>query len=188
MPDKETKKLFDEDGYADSFKAKVLAVRKDIEQKNTAQKTAENQQRVKEESTAKEERITEERITKEERTDKKKRTGKEKGTGKEKRTVDEGRILEVILDQTLFFPEEGGQTPDTGTLGGFPVIDVQLDGNVIRHFVRIPADDKSAMEILVPGRIISGQIDFAHRFRLRQCGLSSERQYRHPGFQRSSFR
>ena len=164
MPDKETKKLFDEDGYADSFEAKVLAVRKDIEQKNTAQKTAENQQRVKEESTAKEERITEERITKEERTDKKKRTGKEKGTGKEKRTVDKGRILEVILDQTLFFPEEGGQTPDTGTLGGFPVIDVQLDGNVIRHFVRIPADDKSAMEILVPGRIISGQIDFAHRF------------------------
>ena len=164
MPDKETKKLFDEDGYADSFEAKVLAVRKDIEQKNTAQKTAENQQRVKEERTAEEERITEERITKEERTDKRKRTGKEKGTGKEKRTVDEGGILEVILDQTLFFPEEGGQTPDTGTLGGFPVIDVQLDGNVIRHFVRIPADDKSAMEIFVPGRIISGQIDFAHRF------------------------
>ena len=63
MPDKETKKLFDEDGYADSFEAKVLAVRKDIEKKNTAQKTAENQQRVKEERTAKEERITEERIT-----------------------------------------------------------------------------------------------------------------------------
>ena len=106
MPDKETKKLFDEDGYADSFEAKVLAVRKDIEQKNTAQETVGKQQKVKEKSTAKEERITEERIAKEERADKGKRTGKEKETGKEKRTVDEGRILEVILDRTLFFPEE----------------------------------------------------------------------------------
>ena len=153
MPDKETRKLFDEDGYADSFEAKVLAVRKDIDQRNTAQKTAEKQQRVKEESTAKEER-----------SEKGKRTGKEKGTGKEKRTVDEGRILEIILDRTLFFPEEGGQTPDTGILGGYPVVDVQLDGDVIRHFVRIPADEKSAMETFAPGRIVSGQIDFAHRF------------------------
>ena len=33
---------------------------------------------------------------------------------------------EVILSATLFFPEEGGQTPDRGTLAGFPVFDVQL--------------------------------------------------------------
>ncbi|MBE6007050.1 MAG: alanyl-tRNA editing protein [Sarcina sp.] len=46
---------------------------------------------------------------------------------------------ELILDRTLFFPEEGGQTPDTGEINGFPVTDVQLDGNVIRHYVSVPA-------------------------------------------------
>ena len=135
MPDMETRKLFDEDGYSFSFEAKVLAAGRDSEQKNSPQKAADKLQRA----------------------DEKRRVN-------ENRTVNEGRILEVILDRTLFFPEEGGQTPDTGTLGGFPVVDVQLDGEVIRHFVRIPADERSAMEIFAPGRTISGQIDFAHRF------------------------
>jgi hypothetical protein len=53
------------------------------------------------------------------------------------------KILQVVLDRTLFFPEEGGQTPDIGEINGFPVIDVQLDGNVIRHMVRIPAAKES---------------------------------------------
>ena len=46
-----------------------------------------------------------------------------KGKKKKKEIV----TWEVILDRTLFFPEEGGQTPDTGVLGGHPVTDVQLD-------------------------------------------------------------
>ncbi|MDO5134051.1 MAG: alanyl-tRNA editing protein [Eubacteriales bacterium] len=50
------------------------------------------------------------------------------------------RTAEIILDRTLFFPEEGGQTPDRGEIDGYPVIDVQLDGGVIRHIVQIPAD------------------------------------------------
>ena len=41
--------------------------------------------------------------------------------GKEPGTV------RVALDATLFFPEEGGQTPDRGVLAGFPVVDVQLE-------------------------------------------------------------
>ncbi|MBQ2642079.1 MAG: alanyl-tRNA editing protein, partial [Lachnospiraceae bacterium] len=97
------------------------------------------------------------------------------------------RILKVILDRTLFFPEEGGQTPDTGEINGFPVIDVQLDGNVIRHMVRIPGQEgtkeaKKAEEAekneetgmpeeagkdlipFQPGQTVHGRIDFAHRF------------------------
>ena len=31
----------------------------------------------------------------------------------------------VTLDQTLFFPEGGGQSCDQGTLAGFEVLDVQ---------------------------------------------------------------
>ena len=33
---------------------------------------------------------------------------------------------DIVLDQTLFFPEEGGQTCDRGTLNDVEVIDVQI--------------------------------------------------------------
>ena len=39
----------------------------------------------------------------------------------------------VILNQTMFFPEEGGQTPDKGTINGIEVLDVQIKGDVL-HF------------------------------------------------------
>lgn len=68
-------------------------------------------------------------------------------------------LWKVILDRTLFFPEEGGQTPDTGTIGGCPVVDVQLEGGVICHFV--PEAPGLAFE---PGQTVQGAIDFAHRF------------------------
>ncbi len=41
----------------------------------------------------------------------------------------------VILDKTAFFPEEGGQSADTGTLNGVKVLDVKLDGDIIIHYV-----------------------------------------------------
>ena len=44
----------------------------------------------------------------------------------------EGRY-KVVLDRTLFFPEEGGQTPDKGTINGLPVVDVQIK-NEIKKF------------------------------------------------------
>ena len=57
---------------------------------------------------------------------------------------------QVVLDRTLFFPEEGGQTPDRGLLDGHPVIDVQLDGNVILH--RVKADPSAEGEATAAGR------------------------------------
>lgn len=62
---------------------------------------------------------------------------------------------EVVLDKTLFFPEEGGQTPDKGTLGGAEVIDVQIKGDVIKHYV------ETAFSI---GDSVVGKIDWKHRF------------------------
>lgn len=41
----------------------------------------------------------------------------------------------VILDKTAFFPEEGGQSADTGTLGGAKVIDIEISGDTIIHYV-----------------------------------------------------
>ena len=78
-------------------------------------------------------------------------------------------IWQLVLDRTLFFPEEGGQTPDTGTIEGFPVIDVQLGGSVIRHTVLDNRTEEAVKEdgenpLFSPGQTIRGVIDFAHRF------------------------
>ena len=61
----------------------------------------------------------------------------------------------VVLDQTLFFPEEGGQSPDKGILGGANVLDVQIMGDVIIHTI-----DRELEE----GAMVEGAIDWNHRF------------------------
>ena len=67
---------------------------------------------------------------------------------------------EVVLDRTLFFPEEGGQTCDKGYLeyGGkqFEVEAVRIEDEVIYH--RIDTDELKA------GDKVTGHIDWAHRF------------------------
>lgn len=40
--------------------------------------------------------------------------------------IKKNELYDIILDQTLFFPEEGGQTCDKGTLNGIEVVDVQI--------------------------------------------------------------
>lgn len=66
---------------------------------------------------------------------------------------------EIVLDQTLFFSEEGGQSADKGTLSGWIVEDVQIRDGVIYHKVQAPmsASPKAGMTV-------QGQIDWAHRF------------------------
>jgi len=39
-----------------------------------------------------------------------------------------GNNVWLMLDQTAFFPEEGGQPADVGTINNDPVIDVQIRG------------------------------------------------------------
>lgn len=48
-----------------------------------------------------------------------------------KATVIEVNKNQIILDQTLFFPEEGGQESDLGTINDIPVKDVQIKNDVI---------------------------------------------------------
>ena len=67
----------------------------------------------------------------------------------------EGGSFAVILEETLFFPEEGGQSPDKGTLEGCPVVDVQIKKGVITHMVK---------EALEPGARVTGRICWEHRF------------------------
>jgi len=62
---------------------------------------------------------------------------------------------EVVLDQSAFFPEGGGQPSDPGTLNGIPVNDVQMVDNVIHHYLSQPLPVDS---------IVTGALDFDVRF------------------------
>ena len=70
---------------------------------------------------------------------------------------------DLILDRTLFFPEEGGQTPDRGFLQtakdpetAIPVLDVQIDKEgTIRHRIS---------QAMLPGTAVTGRIHWQHRF------------------------
>lgn len=73
----------------------------------------------------------------------------------EKESEEDQNVYKIILDQTLFFPEEGGQTPDKGILGNGTVLDVQIKSNEIQHIVTEP---------LEVGSIVIGKIDWSHRF------------------------
>ena len=61
----------------------------------------------------------------------------------------------VILDQTLFFPEEGGQTPDKGKIKDIQVLDVQINKNVITHILEEPVLERET---------VKGEIEWEHRF------------------------
>lgn len=71
---------------------------------------------------------------------------------------------EVVLSRTCFFPEEGGQSADRGTLMGLPVIDVQIRDGVITHTVGA-VDACDAFRV---GETVTGQIDWEFRFRNMQ--------------------
>ncbi|MBQ9935387.1 MAG: alanyl-tRNA editing protein [Lachnospiraceae bacterium] len=69
------------------------------------------------------------------------------------------QLYKVLLDATAFFPEEGGQSADVGTLGGQRVLDVQIKDDLIYHYV------ENAMEA---GTTVSGQVDWNQRFDFMQ--------------------
>lgn len=71
---------------------------------------------------------------------------------------------EIVLDQTAFFPEGGGQPYDTGVLGGVPVTAVHEKNGEIIHYTDAP---------LTVGETVTGEIDWERRFRNMQ-GHSGE--------------
>ncbi len=67
--------------------------------------------------------------------------------------------FDAVLDKTAFFPEEGGQSADTGTIGSSRVLDVYEKDGVVHHIL-----DTEPTEITV-----NCKIDFDERFEKMQC-------------------
>lgn len=65
----------------------------------------------------------------------------------------------VVLDQTAFFPEEGGQIADRGTLNDQPVLDVRIKDDIIFHIMAQP---------LPVGQKVTGHVDWSQRFDFMQ--------------------
>ena len=63
--------------------------------------------------------------------------------------------FEIILDQTAFYPEGGGQAADTGTLDSVRVLDTREQGEAIVHLCSGP---------LAAGAAVEGIIDYDLRF------------------------
>lgn len=60
----------------------------------------------------------------------------------------------VVLDQSAFYPEGGGQPADTGTLNGVPVIDLHVEGDTVWHILSTALTHSQ----------VDGQIDWGRRF------------------------
>ncbi len=72
---------------------------------------------------------------------------------------------DLLLEETAFFPEEGGQSCDRGEIEGFAVVDVQIRDGLIHHFLNIPKEaQQDAEAIFAEGKSVTGQIDFALRY------------------------
>ncbi len=70
------------------------------------------------------------------------------------------KYYKVTLDRTAFFPEEGGQYADTGTIEGIEVIDVKEQNGVIYHTLPSPISVSSS---------VRGIINFGERYEKMQC-------------------
>jgi len=65
--------------------------------------------------------------------------------------------LAMVLDETYFYPEGGGQLCDQGIIENYPIVDVQIKDGIIYH---ITDAEKIALE---PGATVVGDINSARR-------------------------
>ncbi|MCR5196665.1 MAG: hypothetical protein K6D38_10105 [Pseudobutyrivibrio sp.] len=67
----------------------------------------------------------------------------------------DSKLFKVTLASTLFFPEQGGQSSDIGTLDNTEVVDVQIEDGIIYHY---------CTSGFLVGEMVQGDIDWEHRF------------------------
>jgi len=73
----------------------------------------------------------------------------------------------VILEQTIFFAFSGGQESDTGSIGGYPVMEVRKVGHDIEYL--LPED-----HLLYKGQLVTVRIDWPRRYRLMRLHFAAE--------------
>ncbi|RAW44425.1 hypothetical protein DQW50_14290 [Halorubrum sp. 48-1-W] len=75
-------------------------------------------------------------------------------------TVERVDGREVVLSETYFYAESGGQPADRGTLAGVLVDDVrERDGEVVHVLAEDPDDATGAEGSVAPGEVVTGVID-----------------------------
>lgn len=82
----------------------------------------------------------------------------------------EETVYGIVLDRTVFFPEGGGQSADSGLLNDLTVLDVQRENGVILHILAEP---------IPQGQEVIAKLDFNVRYKKMQnhsgehlfCGL-----------------
>jgi len=73
----------------------------------------------------------------------------------------------VSLDRTAFYPTGGGQPHDTGTLGGFDVVEVTKVGDDVWHALGAGPDaDAGTRELPAVGDAVAGEVDWPRRHAL----------------------
>ncbi|GAU77449.1 DHHA1 domain-containing protein [Fusibacter sp. 3D3] len=72
--------------------------------------------------------------------------------------------MAILLDETYFYPEGGGQPSDIGEIQGISIIDVQIENDVIYHIIA-PRDVATATKL---SGEVSCKIDWQNRFALMQ--------------------
>ena len=73
----------------------------------------------------------------------------------EQTNIDDRKLYKVVLDRTLFFPEQGGQTSDIGMIDDATVVDVQIKDDIIYHY---------CTSGFLIGEEVHGTLDWNHRF------------------------
>ncbi|MBM3291540.1 alanyl-tRNA editing protein [Candidatus Bathyarchaeota archaeon] len=65
----------------------------------------------------------------------------------------------VVLDQTCFFPQGGGQVGDIGNLSGIKVVNSLKEGDLIQHILESESN-------FTLNQIVHGQIDWDRRYKI----------------------
>ncbi|MCR5719650.1 MAG: alanyl-tRNA editing protein [Lachnospiraceae bacterium] len=74
--------------------------------------------------------------------------------------TEKGADYIIVLDQTAFFPEQGGQSSDTGLIAGIPVSKVTISDGIIYHYCN---------DAVPEGFLVECTVDFDRRFSFMQC-------------------
>ncbi len=75
-------------------------------------------------------------------------------------SIETEKGYDTVLTATAFFPEEGGQYSDRGTISGVKVLNVKEKDGVVHHYTEFP---------LEAGSTVRGRIDFEERYEKMQC-------------------